>query len=422
MEGRPEVEPIARDLSCNPAPLTCRLTLNKTSLAANAEMVKRCVFGCFPLKTLFPIPKTPWLRSRWLEFLHFEEGGITENSRLCSRHFTRECFQNLTQHEMGFAKVLCLTDTAVPSVYTVGNVTSQTVKPPAQDVACQCPAYGQRKSVSVQTAKSKRRREEVNLNFVKINENHDGESQTETHTGDTSAQTFTLNEDGIKSIQIKEEHMEDGQWDSGPISPALCPLGPDVEDQDSFSMGTTGAAREGSDFILTSKMKPGGMWNSPISEEYPANSGAQSLDASPLETGERFATGLSPNRRHDPNAQQYVDEPYRTAAANHALPSASEHRGDTNAERSSRCPQCGKTFTTRFYLKIHQRIHTGERPYTCPQCGKRFYCNSHLISHQRSHTGEKPYSCEECGKSYSHLNSLKLHQRSHTEEEAYAYW
>ncbi|ROL51478.1 hypothetical protein DPX16_3167 [Anabarilius grahami] len=99
-----------------------------------------------------------------------------------------------------------------------------------------------------------------------------------------------MQEDGIKSIQIKEEHMEDGQWDSGPISPALCPLGPDVEDQDSFSAGTTGAAREGSDIILTSKMNPGGMWNSPGSEEYPANSGAQSLDASPLDTGERFAT------------------------------------------------------------------------------------------------------------------------------------
>lgn len=25
-----------------------------------------------------------------------------------------------------------------------------------------------------------------------------------------------MQEDGIKSIQIKEEHMEDGQWDSGP--------------------------------------------------------------------------------------------------------------------------------------------------------------------------------------------------------------
>ncbi len=143
-------------------------------------------------------------------------------------------------------------------------------------------------------------------------------------------------------------------------------------------------------------------WNSPVPEEYPMISEAQSLDSC-----ERYD-----NRRPDPSAQHHVEEAYRT----------SERSNPSAAERSSRCPQCGKTFTTRFYLKIHQRIHTGERPYSCPQCGKGFYCNSHLISHQRSHTGEKPYSCEECGKSYSHLNSLKLHQRSHTEEEAYAYW
>uniref|UniRef100_A0A8C1KAG0 C2H2-type domain-containing protein n=1 Tax=Cyprinus carpio TaxID=7962 RepID=A0A8C1KAG0_CYPCA len=156
-----------------------------------------------------------------------------------------------------------------------------------------------------------------------------------------------------------------------------------------------------------SKIKPSGLWNSPVSEEYPINSEGQSLDASPLESGERYE-----NRRPDLNTQHPVEEAYRPEEVSlRANPSA--------AERSSRCPQCGKTFTTRFYLKIHQRIHTGERPYTCPQCGKGFYCNSHLISHQRSHTGEKPYSCEECGKSYSHLNSLKLHQRSHTEEEAY---
>uniref|UniRef100_A0A9J7ZHG3 C2H2-type domain-containing protein n=1 Tax=Cyprinus carpio carpio TaxID=630221 RepID=A0A9J7ZHG3_CYPCA len=154
-----------------------------------------------------------------------------------------------------------------------------------------------------------------------------------------------------------------------------------------------------------SKIKPSGLWNSPVSEEYPINSEGQSLDASPLESGERYE-----NRRPDLNTQHPVEEAYRPEEVSlRANPSA--------AERSSRCPQCGKTFTTRFYLKIHQRIHTGERPYTCPQCGKGFYCNSHLISHQRSHTGEKPYSCEECGKSYSHLNSLKLHQRSHTEEE-----
>lgn len=164
-------------------------------------------------------------------------------------------------------------------------------------------------------------------------------------------------------------------------------------------------------------MKSSGLWNSPVSEEFLLNPEAHSLDSSPHATVERHVSGVS----SDANSQRHVEDPYRTPefsprAAHHTLPP------DQRDERSSSCPQCGKTFTTRFYLKIHQRIHTGERPYTCPQCGKRFYCNSHLISHQRSHTGEKPYSCEECGKSYSHLNSLKLHQRSHTEEEAYAYW
>lgn len=279
------------------------------------------------------------------------------------------------------------------------------------------------RSVGIQVNSSVHR--DVNLNLVKLNENHDGDAQANTHVDDPSAQTFPQHqEDGIKSVRIKEEHMEDEQWDGGPISPALCPLGPEVEDHDSFG---TGAAGEGNDFLLSNKMKPSGMWNSPVSEEYIVNSETQSLNTSPLETGDRFAAGVSPNQRHDLNAQHNnIEEAFRIAeisqrGLNHMLPSVSDHR-EANPERSSRCPQCGKTFTTRFYLKIHQRIHTGERPYNCPQCGKRFYCNSHLISHQRSHTGEKPYSCEECGKSYSHLNSLKLHQRSHTEEEAYVYW
>ncbi|KAF4111016.1 hypothetical protein G5714_008047 [Onychostoma macrolepis] len=101
-------------------------------------MVVRCILGCAPPQVFFSIPKQPSLRARWLEFLHFEEGGITANSRLCARHFTEECFKNLRRYEMGLVQVLHLTETAVPSVYTVG--TSTNVKPLTRDVGIQCPA------------------------------------------------------------------------------------------------------------------------------------------------------------------------------------------------------------------------------------------------------------------------------------------
>ncbi|XP_057218658.1 uncharacterized protein LOC130571580 isoform X1 [Triplophysa rosa] len=99
-------------------------------------MVKRCVLGCYTHKTLFPFPKTPWLRARWLEFLHFEEGGTSESSRLCARHFAPECFTNLKQYEMGFSDFLYLIDMAIPTIYTVGP--SPSVKPLTREVGCQC--------------------------------------------------------------------------------------------------------------------------------------------------------------------------------------------------------------------------------------------------------------------------------------------
>ncbi|XP_016352828.1 uncharacterized protein LOC107696835 isoform X1 [Sinocyclocheilus anshuiensis] len=117
-------------------------------------MVKRCVLGCYPHKTLFPFPKLPWLRARWLEFLHFEEGGISEGSRLCAKHFARECFTNLQQYEVGFADFLSLIDMAVPTVYTVGPAPS--VKPMTREVGCQCNAPVL-KSVAVQAVRTQKK-------------------------------------------------------------------------------------------------------------------------------------------------------------------------------------------------------------------------------------------------------------------------
>jgi len=154
----------------------------------NNIMVMRCILGCSPPQTLFPIPKVPWLRVRWLQFLHFDDGGVTENTRLCARHFTQDSFKNFRQHEMGFVKLLLLSDTAVPCVYTVGASPGAKVsdwltrsnhkhsynvllrgcemfffwcfcaapvrQPLTRDVGCQCSPTPVKKSTAVQATRS----------------------------------------------------------------------------------------------------------------------------------------------------------------------------------------------------------------------------------------------------------------------------
>lgn len=96
------------------------------------------------------------------------------------------------------------------------------------------------------------------------------------------------------------------------------------------------------------------------------------------------------------------------------------HEGRQRMEKGNfLCVICCKTFSTRNYLDVHRRTHTGEKPYVCTVCNRAFSQRTSLINHTALHTDARPYDCTFCNKAFRRRETLLVHIRTHTGEKPY---
>ena len=101
-------------------------------------------------------------------------------------------------------------------------------------------------------------------------------------------------------------------------------------------------------------------------------------------------------------------------------PSPNNNNSTNNNVKQWECEICKKSFTTKYFLKKHHRLHTGETPYECQLCGKAFAFQQSFHKHMLYHTDEKPYSCGQCGRAFKELSTLQNHERIHSGERPFA--
>ncbi|EDV44300.1 uncharacterized protein Dana_GF16090 [Drosophila ananassae] len=113
-------------------------------------------------------------------------------------------------------------------------------------------------------------------------------------------------------------------------------------------------------------------------------------------------------------------QPYALSVALSMLQQSPESPETGNATpKLWECDVCSKSFTTKYFLKKHKRLHTGEMPYTCEICARTFTFQQSYHKHLLYHSEVKPHVCIVCGRAFKELSTLHNHQRIHSGEKPF---
>ncbi|MEE6483603.1 hypothetical protein FKM82_013608 [Ascaphus truei] len=86
------------------------------------------------------------------------------------------------------------------------------------------------------------------------------------------------------------------------------------------------------------------------------------------------------------------------------------------------CPTCHKKFLSKYYLKVHNRRHTGEKPFKCTKCGRSYFRKENLVEHEARNCmnrTEQVFTCTLCREVFKRRMELRVHLVSHTGEMPY---